>query len=76
MMINGIGGHFYFRTILLVRKKEEEPYLFLYSALPLPRLYPCTLPTAPVSRISASDLPTKSISLIPTKDPGTNLFDC
>ena len=26
--------------------------------------------------VSASDLPTKSISLIPTKDPGTNLFDC
>jgi hypothetical protein len=26
--------------------------------------------------VSASDLPTKAISLIPTKDPGTNLFDC
>ena len=41
----------------------------------LPRLYPCTLPTAPVQGVSASDLPTKSISLIPTKDQGTNLFD-
>ena len=29
--------------------------------LPRPRLYPCTLPTAPVSRSFGSDIPTKSI---------------
>jgi hypothetical protein len=41
----------------------------------LPRLYPCTYLPLLFQGVSASDLPTKSISLIPTKVPGTNLFE-
>ena len=44
----------------------------------LPMVSICTpVPYLPLmfQGVSASDLPTKSISLIPTKDPGTNLFD-
>ena len=41
------------------------PYLLVCTPVPyLPHLF---------QGVSASDLPTKSISLIPTKDPGTNL---
>ena len=44
--------------------------------MPYPsRLYPCTLPTAPVSRCFGLRSTHESISLTPTKSPGTNLSD-
>jgi hypothetical protein len=57
-------------------EEEEEPYLRRMYVCTVP--WGCPVPYLPLlfQGVSASDLPTKSISLIPTKDPGTNLFDC
>jgi hypothetical protein len=65
--------------ILVDDEEEEEPYLLKCMFVQCPTCLVCTpVPYLPLlfQGVSASDLPTKSISLLPTKDPGTNLFDC
>ena len=58
-----------------MKKKKKNRICLLYAcmyALLLSLLYPCTLPTAPVSRNIGLRSPYESVSLTPTKEPGTS----